>query len=302
MMYDTEKEFSPVSFNDDKKTANEKDMSNNYNSSCDMSSVDIYLRQISQHAVMDSEHEIDCARKMVAGDKKSRRKMIESNLRLVVKLARRYPNRGLPLLDLIEEGNLGLMHALDKFDPEKGFRFSTYATWWIKQYIERAIMNQSRVIRLPVHVIKRLNTCLRAGYRLTDDDNNDLDVKKISQYLGMDESAIRELLEFKSDVSSLDVPAFSDSDSCVVDYVSDEKVDVSQNVSKEMMSTNLDKWMLHLTDLESQILIYRFGLKDQDAMTLEEVGRIVGLTRERVRQVQIRALKKLKDKLKVDYL
>ncbi|MBF12844.1 MAG: RNA polymerase sigma factor RpoS [Legionellales bacterium] len=264
------------------------------------SAIESYLREIGHHKMMSASAEKECARLVIQGDRAARQRMIEANLRLVVKIARKYPNRGLALLDLIEEGNLGLMHALDKYDPEKGFRFSTYATWWVKQHIERAIMNQSRVIRLPVHVIKRLNTCLRAGYSLTDDDNNDLDVKKIANHLGLAEKNVRNLLEFKADVSSLDVPMFSDSDATMVDYVSDGSMESAPAFCKASLAENIDKWMLYLTDLESQILIYRFGLKDQDAMTLEEVGNIVGLTRERVRQLQIKALDKLKDKIESD--
>ncbi|MFQ5982560.1 MAG: sigma-70 family RNA polymerase sigma factor, partial [Woeseiaceae bacterium] len=237
--------------------------------------------------------EVKVARRIKKGDERARQRMIESNLRLVVKIARRYINRGLPLLDLIEEGNLGLIHAVKKFDPERGFRFSTYATWWIRQTIERAIMNQSRTVRLPIHVIKEINTCIRAARRLRQAQDGHPTAADIAVYLGKDVADVERLLALHERVTICS--SSSDDERTPLDALpAGHEAEPAQRAQQERVSAILDAWVLKLSDKQRAVVERRFGLHGYRRLTLEEIGREIGVTRERVRQIQLDALRNLR--------
>lgn len=255
----------------------------------------LYLKEIGHSPLLSAEEEVFYARRALKGDSASRRRMIESNLRLVVKIARRYLNRGLSLLDLIEEGNLGLIHAVEKFDPEKGFRFSTYATWWIRQNIERGLMNQSRTIRLPVHIVKRLNSFLRAQRDYVRETGQEAGSREIAESTGSSRLDIERLMILNESLSSVDAPAAADSETAVVDMLSAEsKQNPRNHVQASEMRARIECWLQKLSEKQREIICRRFGLRGFDTDTLENVGVEVGLTRERVRQIQIEALQQLK--------
>lgn len=260
----------------------------------DADATNMYLKEIGHISLLTAKQEVELAKKALAGDLKSRNQMIEANIRLVVKIARSYVERGLAFLDLIEEGNIGLMHALEKFDPDKGFRFSTYATWWIKQYIERAIMNQSRTIRLPVHVIKQLNICLRKYNELKTKQGGKVDPEDIAKSLDKPIEEVRWLLGLKNDSISLDLQMYDDSEGSLVDNVESDAPNPIDFIGEDSLKVLLEKWLKHLSQLEKDVIIRRYGLLGQDAATLEVVGQTLGLTRERIRQIQMRALTQLK--------
>lgn len=256
----------------------------------------MYLHEIGYAPLLTAEEEFTVATNAKAGDRDSRKRMIESNLRLVVKIARHYCNRGLAFLDLIEEGNLGLMHAVEKFDPDRGFRFSTYATWWIRQTIERAIMNQSRSVRLPVHVIKEMNVYLRAAKELSKTLDHEPTAEEIAQLVDKPLEDIQRMLKLSVDATSIHTPVTADGSKCISDTISDENhldpQELFEGVDRER---SIMRWLSHLTDREKEVVMRRFGLGDYDPETLEMVGRAVGVTRERVRQIQITAIEKLKE-------
>lgn len=255
----------------------------------------IYLKEIGHTPLLSAEEEVFYARRALKGDSASRHRMIESNLRLVVKIARRYLNRGLSLLDLIEEGNLGLIHAVEKFDPEKGFRFSTYATWWIRQNIERGLMNQTRTIRLPVHIVKQLHSHLRAQRDYVRETGQEAGSREIAESTGCSRLAVERLMIQNESLSSVDAPAAADSETAVVDMLSAEtKQDPRNHVQASEMCSRIDCWLQQLSEKQREIICRRFGLRGFDTDTLENVGVEVGLTRERVRQIQIEALQQLK--------
>ncbi|QIZ76066.1 RNA polymerase sigma factor RpoS [Ferrimonas lipolytica] len=256
----------------------------------------MYLSEIGFSPLLTAEEEVYFARRVHQGCAKSRNRMIESNLRLVVKIARRYNNRGLALLDVIEEGNLGLMHAVEKFDPERGFRFSTYATWWIRQNIERAIMNSTRTIRLPIHVVKELNLYIRTARQLSQDIDHEPTIEEIANKVGKPVEQVSKILKLKEKTTSLDSPIAGDADKSIVDLVADE-ADVSGRVEQEDIHSSVKAILLSLNDKEKEIIARRFGLLGYEPMTLEKVGNEIGLTRERVRQIQTAALAKLRNKL-----
>jgi RNA polymerase nonessential primary-like sigma factor len=256
----------------------------------------MYLSEIGFSPLLSAEEEVYYARLAQKGEQAGRRRMIESNLRLVVKIARRYINRGLALLDLIEEGNLGLIRAVEKFDPERGFRFSTYATWWIRQTIERAIMNQTRTIRLPIHVVKELNSYLQAARRLAQTLDHEPDAEEIANLLDRPLNDVKRLLKLNERVTSVDVPIGKDFDKTLIDAIPDENnLDPSDLLQDEDVLANLETWIAQLPDKQREVVERRFGLHGYKISTLEEVGNEIGVTRERVRQIQMDALKRLRE-------
>jgi RNA polymerase nonessential primary-like sigma factor len=255
----------------------------------------MYLSEIGFSPLLSAEEEVYYSRRALRGDEASRQRMIESNLRLVVKIARRYMNRGLPLLDLIEEGNLGLIHAVKKFDPERGFRFSTYATWWIRQTIERAIMNQTRTIRLPIHIIKEINIYLRAARKLQQELDRDPTPEEIGRFLDKPAGEVKRLLGLNERIASVNAPLSKEGDRILLDAIpDDEKTDPWRQLQDENLHQVIHRWMDCLSEKQRQVVERRFGLNGYEKATLEEVGNEIGVTRERVRQIQMDALKRLR--------
>ncbi|RLV61544.1 RNA polymerase sigma factor RpoS [Parashewanella curva] len=258
----------------------------------------LYLGEIGFSPLLSAEEEVFFSRKALNGCEKSRNRMIESNLRLVVKIARRYNNRGLALLDLIEEGNLGLIRAVEKFDPERGFRFSTYATWWIRQTIERAIMNQTRTIRLPIHVVKELNVYLRTARELAHKLDHEPTAEEIADKLGVPSADVSKLLKLNERITSVDTPIGGENDKALLDVIpAEDMVGPDHKVQSKDISNSVVKWLNELNSKQREVLARRFGLLGYEPSTLEDVGAEIGLTRERVRQIQVEALKRLKDLL-----
>jgi RNA polymerase nonessential primary-like sigma factor len=253
----------------------------------------LYLNEVGASVLLTAEEEVAIARRIRQGDNAARQRMIESNLRLVVKLARRYRDRGLPLLDLIEEGNLGLIHAVRKFDPERGFRFSTYATWWIRQTIERAIMNQSRTVRLPIHVIKDINCCLRAARVLHQAIGHSPTIPDIANHLEREPGDVERLLALHERVS-IGSPDGDDEPGLLDMLAGDPDTEPPQCVQHEHVTAIVHAWLLKLDDKQRAVVEQRFGLHGCRRVTLEEIGQKIGVTRERVRQIQLEALDNLK--------
>lgn len=261
----------------------------------------LYLSEIGFSALLTAEEEVYYSRLARKGEESGRKKMIECNLRLVVKIARRYLNRGLALLDLIEEGNLGLIRAVEKFDPERGFRFSTYATWWIRQTIERAIMNQTRTIRLPIHVVKEINIYLRAARHLAQTLDHEPSPEEIASLLDKPINDVKRMLGLNERIASVDTPMGRDSDNSLLDAIPDENnTDPVMLLQDDDVKGNIEDWLNQLTDKQREVVERRFGLNGHDVATLEEVGASIGVTRERVRQIQIEALRKLREILEKD--
>jgi len=255
----------------------------------------LYLKEIGFSPLLTAEEEVFFARKAQRGDAAARRRMIESNLRLVVKIARRYMNRGLALLDLIEEGNLGLIRAVEKFDPERGFRFSTYATWWIRQTIERGIMNQTRTIRLPVHVLKEINIYQRAARHLSQKLDHEPTPEEVAQLLDKPIEDVKSMLGLNERLASVDAPLDDDPDRSLLDAIADERtLDPEKAQQREDLQGLIESWLNELNDKQREVVERRFGLNNREISTLEEVGADIGVTRERVRQIQVEALKRLR--------
>jgi RNA polymerase nonessential primary-like sigma factor len=255
----------------------------------------IYLHNIGLNRLFTPAEELHYARLTAAGEFGARQKMIEHNLRLVVNVAKQYLNRGMPLLDLVEEGNLGLMHALDKFDPERGFRFSTYATWWIRQNIERAIMNQSRTIRLPVHVIKELNTVLRAQRHLSAHSDREPSIDDVAHLLGREPADVRRVLAHNEHTASLDAPLDIDPLLSVGESIADDQsVPPDLQLHTGEIESLVRAWLAQLNDKQRIVIERRFGLNGQEVCTLEQLAVLLRLTRERVRQIQLEALAALR--------
>ena len=257
--------------------------------------VRMYLKEIGRINLLTSEEEVDLAKKMAAGDENAKRKLAEANLRLVVSIAKRYVGRGMLFLDLIQEGNLGLIKAIDKFDYEKGFKFSTYATWWIRQAITRAIADQARTIRIPVHMVETINKYVRISRQLLQELGRDPKPEEIAERMGITIEKIREIQKISLDPVSLETPIGEEEDSHLGDFVEDEgALSPPESAAFMLLKKQLEEVLDTLTDREKKVLALRFGLDDGRSRTLEEVGKEFGVTRERIRQIEAKALRKLK--------
>ena len=256
--------------------------------------VKAYLKEIGRVPLLTMEQELELARAAQAGDADARRKLSEANLRLVVSVAKRYAGRGLPFLDLIQEGNLGLMKAAEKFEPDRGFRFSTYATWWIRQAITRAIADQAKTIRVPVHMVETINKVVRARRTLTQELGREPSNKEIAEMLGEDEDRVTEIMSFSQDPVSMEAPVGDEDDSHLGDFVQDSNaLSPEENAIAEMRNKQISLAMKDLTDREQEVITLRFGLDGNQPHTLEEVGQMFHVTRERIRQIEAKALRKL---------
>jgi len=261
-------------------------------------SVRLYLREIGKIPLLTGEEELALAKKVVAGDKKAKDKMAEANMRLVVSIAKRYSGRGLDFLDLIQEGNTGLLRAVEKFDPDKGFKFSTYATWWIRQAITRAIADQARTIRIPVHMVETINKLLRTQRRMTQELNREPTIEELAKELEMEPEKVEYVIKIKQDITSLDAGVGrdgEDEDSVLGDFIEDEDGRTpEESATDQLLKEQVQSVLSTLSDREQKIIKMRFGLENGKSHTLEEVGQEFAVTRERIRQIEAKALAKLR--------
>ena len=253
-----------------------------------------YLRDIGKIPLLTAQDEIDLAKKAEKGEKKSRDKLTSANLRLVVSIAKKYVGRGMSLLDLIEEGNIGLMRAVDKYDWRRGYKFSTYATWWIRQAITRAIADQARTIRIPVHMVETINRFNRTQRRLMQELGREPQPEEVARALGIDESKAREIVKVSQEPTSLETPVGDEEDSHLGDFIADQGLQPDEQATRELLKIHLDEVLDSLSPREKRVLQLRFGLEDGKQRTLEEVGKEFGVTRERIRQIEAKAIRKLK--------
>jgi len=261
-------------------------------------SVRLYLREIGKIPLLNSEEELALAQRVVAGEKKAKDKMAEANMRLVVSIAKRYSGRGLDFLDLIQEGNTGLLRAVEKFDPDKGFKFSTYATWWIRQAITRAIADQARTIRIPVHMVETINKLLRTQRRMTQELNREPTIEELAKELEMEPDKVEYVIKIKQDITSLDAGVGrdgEDEDSVLGDFIEDEDgATPEESATSQLLKEQVQAILSTLSDREQKIVKMRFGLENGKSHTLEEVGQEFAVTRERIRQIEAKALAKLR--------
>ena len=261
-------------------------------------SVRLYLREIGKIPLLSNEEETDLAYRIVKGEKKAKDKMVEANMRLVVSIAKRYSGRGLDFLDLIQEGNTGLLRAVEKFDPDKGFKFSTYATWWIRQAITRAIADQARTIRIPVHMVETINKVLRATRKLTNELNREPTTEEVAKEMGMEPDKVDYVMKIKQDIASLDAavgPDGDDQDSVLGDFIEDEgRVSPEDAAAAQMLKEQIAEILGSLSEREQKVIKLRFGIGGGRPHTLEEVGAEFAVTRERIRQIEAKALSKLR--------
>ena len=256
--------------------------------------IQTYLLEIRRRPLLSAKEEMALTKRVQSGDFEARQQMIEHNLRLVVNIAKHYQNRSVAFLDLIEEGNMGLIHALEKFDPSRGFRFSTYATWWIRQNIERAIMNQTRTIRLPIHVIKELNTCLRAKKHLETHGHHDASLEDVAHLAGKTVEEVRRVFHLNERITSLDTPLDEDNQIVIGDVVPDEQTQMPEDILNMAESeAYMHKWLEFLSDRQRWVIEMRYGLNGKEVQTLDELANSLHVTRERIRQIQVEALKSL---------
>jgi RNA polymerase primary sigma factor len=261
-------------------------------------SVRLYLREIGKIPLLNAEEELALAQRVVAGEKKAKDKMAEANMRLVVSIAKRYSGRGLDFLDLIQEGNTGLLRAVEKFDPDKGFKFSTYATWWIRQAITRAIADQARTIRIPVHMVETINKLLRTQRRMTQELNREPTIEELAKELEMEPEKVEYVIKIKQDITSLDAGVGrdgEDEDSVLGDFIEDEDgATPEESATSQLLKEQVQAVLSTLSDREQKIVKMRFGLDSGKSHTLEEVGQEFAVTRERIRQIEAKALAKLR--------
>ena len=261
-------------------------------------SVRLYLREIGKIPLLNAEEELELAQKVVAGDKRAKDKMAEANMRLVVSIAKRYSGRGLDFLDLIQEGNTGLLRAVEKFDPDKGFKFSTYATWWIRQAITRAIADQARTIRIPVHMVETINKLLRTQRRMTQELNREPTIEELAKELDMEPDKVEYVIKIKQDITSLDAGVGrdgEDEDSVLGDFIEDEdSATPEESAANQLLKEQVQSVLSTLSEREQKIIKMRFGLENGKSHTLEEVGQEFAVTRERIRQIEAKALAKLR--------
>lgn len=283
----------------DEEELGEEELNNNqYFDDISDDSVRLYLREIGKIPLLNSEEELALAQKVVAGDKKAKDKMAEANMRLVVSIAKRYSGRGLDFLDLIQEGNTGLLRAVEKFDPDKGFKFSTYATWWIRQAITRAIADQARTIRIPVHMVETINKLLRTQRRMTQELNREPTIEELAKELEMEPEKVEYVIKIKQDITSLDAGVGrdgEDEDSVLADFIEDEDtVTPEESATNQLLKEQVQSVLSTLSEREQKIIKMRFGLENGKSHTLEEVGQEFAVTRERIRQIEAKALAKLR--------
>lgn len=256
--------------------------------------VRMYLKEIGRIPLLKFEDEISLAKRYEAGDMKAKRKLTESNLRLVVSIAKKYIGRGMSLLDLIQEGNQGLIRAVEKYDWRKGYKFSTYATWWIRQAITRAIADQARTIRIPVHMVETINRYIRASRRLMQELGREPTAEEVAKVMEVDVTKVREIMKVSQEPTSLETPVGDEEDSHLGDFISDPGPTPYDQTSRQLLKEHMEEVLSTLSDRERKVLILRFGLEDGRPRTLEEVGTQFGVTRERIRQIEAKALRKLR--------